>query len=387
MHYKGIGQPIVAPYYKDSELARIVLTGDQLIKNRIGLGIYLIDVTDGNKSIRFIRELREVENPQEIYVIIPKLLSDAFKHRQRVRVALTKLNRDGFFQLVKDSIAKKYNLESIEMKDDKLSMQIEGKKLEFDVLNYRYQQQFEYTGAYISLEGPLPAKEPFKIVYDGFGEPSFLIQDGKNKHRTIQSISYDIELLLLQIKYIHDKARVHTKTIRLGKPISYAIEMNQYIERYFQAKSEGIPSRMGAAGTSIAVKALEDMSYKIIWADTITGTKKGPDISLFDNHGNKITAEVKSTSIIADYNHRLNEAINDIETYYFDLNHPERKFLWHTENNKLRYEADYALAVAIYLDEYYKTVDIKMRRIDVVISEGEAKFNRTILIWRTEHIG
>jgi len=160
---KGIELPIVAPYYKDWELARIRLSGSQLKQKRIGFGIYLIEVTDGNKSIRFIRELREVENPRIIYVIIPKLLSDAFKNRQRVNVTLTKLNRDGFFQLVKDSIVKKYNLRSIEMKDDKLLMQMGGKELEFYIYNYEYQQKYDYTGAYITFEGPLPKKQSFKI--------------------------------------------------------------------------------------------------------------------------------------------------------------------------------------------------------------------------------
>jgi len=169
---KRIELPFVAPYYKDPELARIRLSGSQLMQKRIGFGIYLVEVTNGNKSIRFIRELREVENPQDIYVIIPKLLSDAFKNRQRVNVTLTKLNRDGFFQLVKDSISRK--LGRIELKDDKLFILIGGKELEFEINNYAYQQKYDYTGAYFTFEGPLPKKQSFKILYDGFKEPFFL---------------------------------------------------------------------------------------------------------------------------------------------------------------------------------------------------------------------
>lgn len=53
----------------------------------------------------------------------------------------------------------------------------------------------------------------------------------------------------------------------------------------------------------------------------------------------------------------------------------------------MRYEADHALAVAIYLDESNKTADMKIRKIDVVTSEGKIEFNRTILTWRKERIG
>ena len=288
--------------------------------------------------------------------------------------------------MVKDSIARLYGLDRIDMKDDKLSMQMEGKKLEFDVLNYRYQKQFEYTGAYISFEGPFPAKHLFKIVYDGFGEPSFLIYDKKNRYRKIQSISYDLELQVLHIEYIHDIARVNTRTVCLDKPISDIIDVKQHFEQYFQAKSNGLRKEMGTAGTAIVTEVLKDMGFKVIWADTI-GNTKGPDISLFDDDGNKITAEVKSTSISGGIDLVLNDAIIDLENKYFDHNNPNKKFLWHTEDNKLRYEADYALAVAIYLDKYNETVDMKMRRIEVVTSEGEIKFNRTTLTWRTEHIG
>ena len=362
----------------------INLSKKQLTKNRIGLGIYLIEII-GDKSIRFIRELREVETPRIVYVTIPKLLSDAFKNKQRVNATLTKLNQDGFFKMVKDSMARLYDLDRIEMKGDTLLLQIEGIKLEFHVLNYRYQQQFEYTGAYILFEGPLPAKQHFKIGYDGFGEPSFFIYD-KNIYRKIQSISYDLELLVFHVKYIHGKSRINTRFIHLGKTISDIIEVKQLFEQYFQAKSNGLRKEMGAAGTAIAVEVLKDIGYRVVWSDTI-GNTEGPDISLFDANGNKITTEVKSTSISGTIDSALHDAIDDIETYYFDLNHSNSKFLWHNLDNKLRYEADYALAVAIYLDEYYKTVDMKMRRIEVVTSEGEAKFNRTTLTWRTEHIG
>jgi len=143
---------------------------------------------------------------------------------------------------------------------------------------------------------------------------------------------------------------------------------------------------MGAAGTAIVAELLKDMGYKVVWADTINGNAKGPDISLFDADGTKITAEAKSTSILSGIDFALNDAINDLEKHYFD-HISNRKFLWHTENNNLRYEADYALAVAIYLDESNETVDMKIRKIDVVESEDKIKFNRTILTWRIERIG
>jgi len=383
---RGIGQSIVAPCYKDSELARIVLTRDQLIKKGIGLGIYSVEVTDGNKSIRFIRELREVENPQEIYVIIPKLLSDAFKNRQRVQVTLTKLNLDKFYQMVKNPLTRKYNLGRIEMKDDKLSMQIGGKELEFNIYNYAYQQKYDYTGAYIECEGPLPNKQSFKILYDGFKEPYFLFLEWRDRYRKIQNVSYDQELQCLYVAYKYGKERESTKIIRLGEQIK-SIELKIQFERYFQAKSKGLRNDMGAAGTAIVVEILKDMGYKVIWADTIKGNTKGPDISLFDGDGKTITAEAKSTSIFNGIDFALNDAINDLEKHYFDHNNPNKKFLWHTEDNNLRYEADYALAVAIYLDKSNETVDTKMRRIDVGTSEGKIKFNRTTLTWRTEHIG
>jgi len=144
---------------------------------------------------------------------------------------------------------------------------------------------------------------------------------------------------------------------------------------------------MGAAGAAIVAELLKDMGYKVVWADTINGNAKGPDISLFDDECNTISAEAKSTSTLSGIDFVLDDAINDLEKYYFDHNNPNMKFLWHTENNKLKYEANYALAVAIYLDKSNETVDMKIRRIDIVTSEGKIKFNRTILTWRKEHIG
>lgn len=376
---KGIGQTIAASFYKDSERANIRLTGRQLKQNRIGLGIYLIEIRGSNKSIRFIRELREVKNPQQIYVAIPKELSNNFTYKQRVNVAITKLDRHGFFQMIKDPITRLYGLDRIEMKENKLSMQIEGKVLEFIVSNYKYQQQHEYTGAYLIFEGPIPAKHFFKILSDGYGKPKFLILFYENACRTIVGISYDPELPLFKVKYMHDKALECTKTIRLGELASDAIEVKQYIESYFQAKLKGNRNQMGAAGTAIAVKVLKDMGYKVVWADTITGTTEGPDISLFDDKGNKVTVEVKSTSNANALNFILDKAIYDIETYYFDRTHPRRKFLWHTESETLEYEADYGLAISIYLERFKETVDMKMRRIEVVISEGEVKFERSPL--------
>jgi len=85
------------PCYKGSIVPRIRLTRKQLIKNQISLGIYLIEIK-GDKSIYFIRELREVKNPQRIFVSIPKELSDTFKNRQRASVNITKLNRDRFLK-------------------------------------------------------------------------------------------------------------------------------------------------------------------------------------------------------------------------------------------------------------------------------------------------
>jgi len=381
---RELEETIVAPYYSDNELARIVLTGKQLARKRIGLGIYLVEIKDNHRSIRFIRELREVENPNRIYVIIPKELSDAFKDRQRVNVTLTKLNRDDFFTMVKDSLIKLYGLDRLEVKDGKLLMQIEGKELEFTVSNYGYQKQYGYTGAYLTFEGPLPANQPFKILFDGYGEPSFLIFEDVNRYRTIQGISYNIEFLHLNIAYKHDEAREHTKTIRIGETFN-AEELKQHFKRYFQAKSKGVSSEMGAAGTAIAAILLKDMGYKVIWADTVTGTTEGPDISLFDDYGNKITAEAKSTSNSEALNHILHKAIFDIETFYFDHTNPRRKFLRHTENETIEYEADYALAIAIYLDRSSETVDMKMRVIKALVNEGGVKFERTPLTWRKEH--
>jgi len=309
------------------------LTGKQLARKRIGLGIYLVEIKDNHRSICFIRELREVENPNRIYVIIPKELSDAFKDRQRVNVTLTKLNRDDFFTMVKDSLIKLYGLDRLEVKDNKLLMQIEGKELELTIPNYGYQKQYGYTGAYLTFEGPLPANQPFKILFDGYGEPSLLIFEDVNSYRTIQGISNN-EFLHLDIEYKHDEAREHTKTIRIGETIN-AEKLKQYFKRYFQAKSKGVSSEMGAAGTAITAILLKGMGYKVVWADTVTGTTEGPDISLFDDYGNKITAEVKSTSNSEALNHILHKAIFDIETFYFDHTNPRRKFLRHTENETL----------------------------------------------------
>lgn len=381
-YYKEIGQSIVAPYYKESELAKIVLTGKQLIE----LGIYLVEIRDDNKSICFIRELRKVKNPQKIYVAIPKKLSAVFKNRQQVNVTLTKFDQNGFIKKVKDSLTRLYSLGRIELKDDNFSMPIGDKKLEFNITNYGYRENYDYTAAYLIFEGPFPMRQSFKIVYNGFEEPNFRIFDG-NKYRTILSISYDIELLSIYIKYKHDKANESTRIIRLLNPIIDTIEVKQYIERYYQAKSKGMYGEMGAMGTAIAAKALNDMGYKVIWADIITGTTEGPDISLFDDDGNKVTVEVKSTSNINTLNFKLDKAIFDIETYYFDRTHPLRKFLWHTESETLEYEADYALAISIYLDRFKETVDMKIRIIKALVNGEGVKFERTPLKWRKEQIG
>lgn len=191
----------------NSGLARIILTRKQRIDNRIDLGIYLIKINDGNKSIHFIWELREVKNPKQIFVTIPKGLSKTFKHRQRVNITLKKLNRVGFFEIISDSMVQLFGLDSIGMKENKLLMQIKGKELEYIVSNYRYQTQHGYAGAYITFEGPLPAKNSFKITSNGYEKPNFRLLDGGNNYRTILDILYDPELLSLNIKYKIHKAR------------------------------------------------------------------------------------------------------------------------------------------------------------------------------------
>lgn len=167
--------------------------------------------------------------------------------------------------------------------------------------------------------------------------------------------------------------------------MSKYLEIKQYIERYFQAKLKGLSREMGVIGTTIAVNTLKDMGYKVVWADIVFGNSEGPDISLFDDSGNTITSEVKSTSTAYALNVALNKAIYDIETYYFDRTHP--KFLWHSESDKLVYEADYALAIAIYLDRVEETIDMKMRKIRALVNEDGMKFEITPFTWRKEQSG
>lgn len=366
---------------KAAGIAKAVIEEDQVTR-RLASGIYRVEIRDNAKSISYLREIRQYKYEDVLYLRVPKNLSNTFTHGQHVQVTLARIDRKRFFEMTRDRLDRRYGMAEMELKDDKIAVVLDKNHFEFKVREYGYQRQYGYTGAYLTFTGPGDLDQKFKILYGGYDEPNLLLEtEKKNNYRTVHSITYDPLLQNLEVEYMHSQTRQHTKTISLTEPMTETRDLKGFFERYFLALEKRDTLEMGVLGMSISAQVLKDMGYEVVWIDS-TGNTPGPDISVIDDLGKKVTVEVKSSSSPDELSSKLREAISALENRYFVRTENKIGFIWHSREGELQPEASYAMAIGIEFDRRNETIGAKIVTTEPKDGEKTTLFERSLATWR-----
>lgn len=352
---------------------------DWLERRRVGPGVYLVSVTDGSSVVRFFAEYRpDASDVSWWYRRVPRQFATVFEDKSLVWLTLQRFDVSDFVGSVREGILRRFaNLSGFQVVDGKVVFQVSGKELSFPIVRFGYQASMRRTGALVVFSGSGHEEDALRIFSTGYGEPDLYFR-AHGEYRPVNTISYENDVL--RVQYRHEGSTkplrevfVDLRVINLKWHSSevatqQARVMETIVQEYHQASSSRERNRMGAIGTSAVAGILEELGYKIVRADTRTGTMKGPDIVALDSEGNYVIVEVKSTSVSERLEETFKDAQDTIRTKYLDL---DSGFIWwqgKTVNNAPR-----AIAVAVYPDAREKMVLSYAKELRFEISEGEKR--------------
>lgn len=345
-----------------------------LEEGRVSPGVYLVSVTDGKRSIGFFAEYTgDTGGVSWWYRRVPRKFAGVFKDRSVVWLGLRRVDVSEFVELAGGRVVERVGgLDGLGVEGGRVVFEVSGRRLSFPVVEFGYQVQMRHTGAYVVFSRSGGVEDSLKILHPGCGDPGLYVWVSGNRYLLVEDVS--CVRGALRVRYSHSRGRrVHEKVIDLaGSLVDPSVTRVKapvdVIQEYYRAASFDDLHRMGAIGTRLVVDRLEGMGYKIMRADTVGGSMRGPDVVATAPEGNHVIVEVKSTSSLGRIDEVLSAAEKATTTKYFD---PDHGFTW-----KRRGVAHYApegIAVAVHPDCERDEIIFYAKEFRFEVIEGEKR--------------